>query len=48
MRTLIDVSNFGSTDADSDDLLEQAFQDHEAYVEAIAHRKGNTDLTPSP
>lgn len=39
MRTLIDVSNFGSTDADSDDLLEQAFQDHEAYVEAIAHRK---------
>lgn len=39
MRTLVDVPNFGGTDADSDDLLEQAFQDHEAYSEAIAHRK---------
>lgn len=39
MRALIDVANFGSTDADSDDLLEKAFQDHEAYVEAVAHRR---------
>jgi hypothetical protein len=39
MRALLDVPNFGSTDADSDDLLEEAFQDHEAYVEAVAHRK---------
>lgn len=39
MRSLIDVVSFGSTDADSDDLLEQAFQDHEAYVEAIEHRR---------
>ena len=39
MRSLIDVVNFGSTDADSDDLLDLAFQDHEAYVEAIEHRR---------
>lgn len=39
MRALLEVANFGSTDADSDDLLDQAFQDHEAYLEAIAHRK---------
>ncbi|MBX3717416.1 MAG: hypothetical protein KF738_15570 [Burkholderiales bacterium] len=39
MRELIDVANFGSTDADTDDLLEQAFQGHEAYIEAVAHRK---------
>lgn len=39
MRALVDVANFGSTDADSDDLLDLAFQSHEAYVEAIAHRK---------
>lgn len=39
MRSLVDVPNFGGTDADSDDLLDQAFQDHEAYSEAIAHRK---------
>jgi hypothetical protein len=39
MKSLLDVSTFGSTDADSDDLLDEAFQNHEAYTEAIAHRK---------
>jgi hypothetical protein len=39
MRALLDISNFGGTDADSDDLLDEAFQNHEAYLEAVAHRK---------
>ena len=39
MHTLMHVSSFGSTDADSDDLLDQAVQDHEAYTQAIAHRR---------
>lgn len=39
MRTLMEVESFGSTDADSDDLLEKAFQDHEAYQLAIAHKR---------
>ena len=39
MKTLLDISNFGGTDADADDLLELAFQDHEAYTEAIAHKR---------
>lgn len=39
MRTLLEIGTFGGTDADTDDLLDQAFQDHEAYTEAIAHRR---------
>jgi hypothetical protein len=38
VNKLIHVPRF-STDADSDDLLDQAFQDHEAYTQAIAHRR---------
>jgi hypothetical protein len=39
MKSLLEIVSFGGTDADADDLLDQAFQDHEAYIEAIAHRR---------
>ena len=32
MKALITVDNFGGTDADNDDILLQAFEDHEAYL----------------
>ena len=38
MHNLLQVPSFGSTDADSDDLLDQAFEDHEAYTLAVSHR----------
>ncbi len=39
MKTLETVENFGGTDADSDDLLLQAFQDHEAYVDILSLKR---------
>ena len=39
MRALRDVDNFGGTDADNDDILLQAFEDHEAYVDVLALRR---------
>ena len=39
MKTLRDVTSFGGIDADVDDLLDACFQDHEAYLDAIAHKK---------
>ena len=39
MKTLLETATFGGTDADTDDLLDQAFQSHEAYTEAIGHRR---------
>src|ERR1039458_8974889 len=39
MRALKDVENFGGTDADNDDILLQAFEDHEAYVDIINLRR---------
>lgn len=39
MKSLRDVPNFGGTDADADNLLDLAFQDHEAYTEAVNHRR---------
>lgn len=39
MTTLLEVESFGGTDADTDDLLEKAFQGHEAYTQAIAHKR---------
>jgi hypothetical protein len=35
MRTLVDVDNFGGTDADNDELLLRAFEDHEAYLDVL-------------
>ncbi|HVB55067.1 MAG TPA: hypothetical protein VNE63_01370 [Candidatus Acidoferrales bacterium] len=39
MRNPINVDNFGGTDADNDDILLQAFEDHEAYLDIIALRR---------
>jgi hypothetical protein len=32
MKSLINVDNFGGTDADNDDILLKAFEDHEAFL----------------
>jgi hypothetical protein len=39
MKALMDIETFGGIDADADDLLDSCFQDHEAYVEALNHRR---------
>lgn len=39
MKALTEIASFGGIDADSDDLLEPCFQDHEAYLEACAHAR---------
>jgi hypothetical protein len=36
---LLDVENFGGTDADNDDILLQAFEDHEAYLDVLRLRR---------
>jgi len=35
MKSLVDVESFGGTDADNDDLLLKAFEDHEAYLDVL-------------
>ena len=39
MKTLLEIESFGGIDADADDLLDVAFQSHEAYTDAIAHKR---------
>jgi hypothetical protein len=39
MKKLSDVTTFGGTDADADDLLEKAFQDHESFSDAVSHKR---------
>jgi len=39
MKPLASVENFGGTDADNDDILLQAFEDHEAYLDILALRR---------
>ena len=39
MKLLTAVENFGGTDADNDDILLQAFEDHEAYQDVLSMRK---------
>jgi hypothetical protein len=39
MKALNSVDNFGGTDADNDDILLQAFEDHEAYADVIELRR---------
>jgi hypothetical protein len=39
MRSLDKVTNFGGIDADADNLLEEAFQDHDAYQAARDHKR---------
>jgi hypothetical protein len=39
MKLLHEVENFGGTDADNDDILIQAFEDHEAYGDVLALRR---------
>jgi hypothetical protein len=39
MKALVEVEDFGGTDADNDDLLLRAFEDHEAYESVLALRR---------
>lgn len=39
MKALKSVESFGGIDADADNLLDQCFQDHEAYTEAMIHSR---------
>ena len=39
MKSLATVDNFGGTDADNDDILLRAFEDHEAYLDVLALRR---------
>lgn len=39
MKNLTMVDNFGGTDADNDDILLRAFEDHEAYLDVLAMRR---------
>jgi hypothetical protein len=39
MKQLKDIATFGGIDADADDLLDQVFQDHDAYNDAINHKR---------
>lgn len=39
MKLLTNVENFGGTDADNDDILLHAFEDHEAYLDVLNFRR---------
>lgn len=39
MKPLMLVESFGGTDADNDDILLEAFEDHEAYLDVMALRR---------
>ena len=39
MKALVEVDDFGGTDADNDDLLLRAFEDHEAYQAVLALKR---------
>ncbi|MGU3657837.1 P-loop ATPase, Sll1717 family [Methylobacterium fujisawaense] len=39
MKNILEVESFGAAEADTDDLLLDCFQDHEAYVAAKLHKK---------
>lgn len=39
MKALVSVENFGGTDADNDDILLQAFEDHEVYLDIMALKR---------
>jgi hypothetical protein len=39
MKALQTVENFGGTDADNDDLLLKAFEDHQAYLDILSRKR---------
>jgi hypothetical protein len=39
MKPLVDISDFGAIDADNDDLLLAAFEDHAAYQDVLTRRR---------
>ena len=39
MKSLSEIESFGGTDADNDEILLRAFEDHEAYLDVIARRR---------
>lgn len=39
MKALFEIDNFGGTDADNDDILLKAFEDHEAFLNILALKK---------
>lgn len=36
---LTEIDTFGGLDADTDKLLDQCFEDHEAYLSAVQHQR---------
>ena len=39
MKNLEEIKSFGGTDADNDEILLRAFEDHEAYIDVIERRR---------
>ena len=39
MKKLVEIESFGGTDADNDEILLRAFEDHEAYIDVIERRR---------
>jgi hypothetical protein len=39
MKNLSEIQSFGGTDADNDEILLRAFEDHEAYIDVIERRR---------
>jgi hypothetical protein len=39
MKQLTTIENFGGTDADNDDLLLRAFEDHQAYLDILGRKR---------
>lgn len=39
MKNLEEIQSFGGTDADNDEILLRAFEDHEAYIDVIERRR---------
>jgi hypothetical protein len=38
-KRIVEAETFGAVDADADTLLDQCFEDHEAYQEALAFNR---------
>lgn len=39
MKSLNEVASFGGIDAEADALLDECFQDHEAYLKVLSHER---------
>ncbi len=39
MRKLSEIESFGAIDADNDDILNDCFEDHEAFIDLLNFKK---------